>query len=738
MCKRRRIVVVGLFVVAGPPQRSIALAGDHTPDRYGHVVSQPTAYTAVFASLFGVFIAYILVTYSAFVYRARYLRDKSLLDRSVFLLSAQTLSGSLFACSALIRGFIPNFPCFVDLWLLSLGYIMWFTTITLYMARYYVVARLHRSIATEQRVNPVTPDNLVEYMRRLRVATQGAFWRSSADDFGAAAGANQQSVDNQVKDERPSLIGRVLSWRRPEANAGGTESDTRTSQPGRGQLSFDLELESTADEVALDVAASDSEHADTAFSLGSASRQTARKPSNALREERLNDKWTRRCQSNKFASYVLLGMFVAVVGYLALLSTLFTRLKLDRLYYNCFRGSEYIAQSAITGTFNVIIQPAYMVIIWKYHDAYGIRNLMCFTCAMGVVCWAGILTWRVNKNWSNIFISSYVGYIFQMVFVYTCYAVIPLINSIRFSYSRRAGHQQRRRQQEQHRLGRRMSSSMGLDMEHGSAQYDPDDLFQAANDSVKRKFLEDMRNADKHEEVKRFAALCFCTELVSFLDVLQAFKNCVYQDMLASVSRPLSSVRLADGADPGATTEPQSVANTGSTQSPSQSAARSTNNKSARSSESRAAASPRTSIVVGRSKLAQAIFNRDSLKAVLRPKRKAPGQANRHDAGDTTQTSANLKNLAAGIAKTMAQAFPDQGISRDTEFSESLREPLSALIDTFILPESSLALNVPGNIVRAARSYLGGGTLSYSTIDQVGAEAINLLYSNVYVRYRQL
>ncbi|KAJ2490290.1 hypothetical protein IWW37_003247, partial [Coemansia sp. RSA 2050] len=90
--------------MAGPAQGAMAAAADHASDRYGHVTSKPTAYTAVFASLFGVFIAYILVTYSALVYRAKYLRDKSLLDRSVFLLSAQTLSGSLFASSALIRG----------------------------------------------------------------------------------------------------------------------------------------------------------------------------------------------------------------------------------------------------------------------------------------------------------------------------------------------------------------------------------------------------------------------------------------------------------------------------------------------------------------------------------------------------------------------------------------------------------------------------------------------------------
>ncbi|KAJ2747179.1 hypothetical protein GGI20_000700, partial [Coemansia sp. BCRC 34301] len=62
-----------------------------------------------------------------------------------------------------------------------------------------------------------------------------------------------------------------------------------------------------------------------------------------------------------------------------------------------------------------------------------------------------------------------------------------------------------------------------------------------------------------------------------------------------------------------------------------------------------------------------------------------------------------------------------------------LREPLHALINTFILPESPLAINVNDNIVGAARAYLGEGGISYTIIDQVGGEAISLLYSNVYV-----
>ncbi|KAJ2063026.1 hypothetical protein GGI17_001973, partial [Coemansia sp. S146] len=403
--------------MAGPLQRSTAVAagGDaYIPDRYGHVNGQPTAYTAVFAPLFGVYVFYVLTTFSAFVYRAAYLCDKSLVERSVFLLSAHTLSGTLVASSALIHGFMANFPCFIDMWMLSAGYIMWFATIILYMARYYVVVRWHKSIETEQRVNPVTPDNLVEYMMRLRIATQGVYWQNTAN-LDAVVSADQLPIDAQVSDAqigdtqvrggRPPLIGRVLSWQRQEAASGVAESDTKVSQQGREQPSF---VPGLADEIALDVSPSGRERGDDiVFGSGGLPRRTAKMTSFARRIEMFNDKWTRRCRSNIFAAYILFGVLMVTIGYLALLSSLFTRLKLGRIYYNCFNGPEFIAQGVIAGILNVIIYPAYVIIIWRYHDAYGIRNLMCVSCGMGILLWGMMLTWRLNRRWGNIFISTY-------------------------------------------------------------------------------------------------------------------------------------------------------------------------------------------------------------------------------------------------------------------------------------------------------------------------------------------
>ncbi|KAJ2885205.1 hypothetical protein IWW38_005346, partial [Coemansia aciculifera] len=312
----------------------------------------------------------------------------------------------------------------------------------------------------------------------------------------------------------------------------------------------------------------------------------------------------------------------------------------------------------VTGVFNIIINPAYTIFIWHYHDAYGIRNLMCLACAMGVVFWAAVMTWRLNKRWGNIHLSASVVYTVQVVFVYTCYVVIPLISSVRFSAARR-----------------RMALNSGQDTEQGSVAFDPDDLFHAGNDTIKREFLNDMQTTGKHQEVKRFAASCFCTELVSFLDVLQAFKNCVYQDMLTSTLQQQSSAHLDNNANSEPRIEIQSIATTTSTQGSNVSAQNwgvqsMFNEPTTHSSESQAAISARTSLVHGHKDFAHALFNRDSIRSALRPKRKHPSRPSKHSTSVYNQANANLQSLTAGITKTMAHAFPEQGINGQTEFSE--------------------------------------------------------------------
>ncbi|KAJ1959547.1 hypothetical protein GGI12_004280 [Dipsacomyces acuminosporus] len=83
----------------------------------------------------------------------------------------------------------------------------------------------------------------------------------------------------------------------------------------------------------------------------------------------------------------------------------------------------------------------------------------------------------------------------------------------------------------------------------------------------------------------------------------------------------------------------------------------------------------------------------------------------------------------------MSRAFPDQGINSFTAVSENLREHLTAIINTFVLPEAPLAINIPSSMVNATRAYLAGGQLTFGMIDRVKDHVVDLLYSNVYIRY---
>ncbi|KAJ2100577.1 hypothetical protein GGI16_003669 [Coemansia sp. S142-1] len=99
--------------------------------------------------------------------------------------------------------------------------------------------------------------------------------------------------------------------------------------------------------------------------------------------------------------------------------------------------------------------------------------------------------------------------------------------------------------------------------------------------------------------------------------------------------------------------------------------------------------------------------------------------------------SENLASLSSSISATMAHAFPEYSISDDTLISERLRCVLKTVVRTFMLPESPLAINVPHAVVCTFRDYLLGGPATFGMMEQVKEEVVNLLYSNVYIRYRQ-
>ncbi|KAJ1879390.1 hypothetical protein LPJ57_002863 [Coemansia sp. RSA 486] len=412
------------------------------------------------------------------------------------------------------------------------------------------------------------------------------------------------------------------------------------------------------------------------------------------------------------------------------MSTLFTRLRLSTIYYNCFSGPEYLPHVIISGIFNVIIGPVYGAIIWRYHDAYGIRNSLCFSFVLGVLFWSGALAWRLVKSWQDRQISASLVYVAQVVFTHTLFITQPLIKSIRFSQSQKKG-----------AVNAAQEPDQGLELDLATR-------CKSALDGVSRQsLLFALQNSTEHEAIRRFAESCLCIEMVTFLDVYQAFKKCAFQvlqdnqtnEALSANDEPCSNSNFAiPSAAPSIVVTESMDAELGDMEhidTPASSKIFSfsaiSHSSTGNSHRAHSNESGRTPSRLGRrnlpSMLLSGLDHTDSKKTRSSRIRRRRDEMN----------EANIHYYSVDIVDMLKQAFPDSDIDESTTVSERLRSKLCEIIKTFILPNSPLELNIDARIVRSARSYMKGGVFSYHQIDEIKETVIDLLYSNVYVRFRQ-
>ncbi|KAJ2313621.1 hypothetical protein IWW54_001406 [Coemansia sp. RSA 2705] len=298
------------------------------------------------------------------------------------------------------------------------------------------------------------------------------------------------------------------------------------------------------------------------------------------------------------------------------MTALYPRLSLKHVYYNCFKGFEFLPAIIASGIFNIIIGPAYTILIWRFKDAYGIQRSMTTTFAIGIIAWVFTLAWRLNDRWTNRHISATLVYESQLLFAHIRFIVIPAIKSIRFHRLQKRAHHDTQRIREDSFLG-----DVGSDR-------------LAAAQTSKQSFMVALQNAHEHQKIERFAETCFCAELMSFLDVYLALKSSIYHEVLSS-----------------ATTD--------------------------------------------------------------------------------------LVSLDVGIVETIGHAFPQYGASYSTPVSDSLRDKVDAVVNTFILPDSPWEINLSSRLVEQSQEFVDGGPMPCGLLDEIKNEVVDLLYSNVYIRYRQ-
>ncbi|KAJ1995865.1 hypothetical protein GGI25_000259 [Coemansia spiralis] len=701
---------------------ALARADNHFNDR-GWTNKNPVAYGAVAIPVLCVYAVYVISTQSVFVYRALVLRDSALLERSVFLLTIQSVSGLVLAANSMARFIAQNYPCFIEMWLLSGSQFTWIVIFLIFMFRFYVLVRTHQIIATEARVTSVTPENLLEYLARIQASANKAFWRHNFE-------TSNQEVSRRVPE---FVVGETLEKQTPIESIAPWESENITNtNPDNNSITESQTSRSLVLEIPV---------------------QNTELNQNTQQSHCLKTRWTDIRFSCRFYTLCLCVYFVFLMGYLVLVTTLFPTMSVTYPSYNCFGGPEIYPQTVIAGIFNVLIGPAYIIFIWRCKDAYGIRTSLCIIICMGTLIWTFILVWKIDKRLQVRHISATFPYMVQMAIAHTFFVVIPLYTSLRFS-----------RLQQKGLYG--PASEIETNIPNGSILSAPVHM-----ELSKQAFINMMRTPDGRKKIEKYAEACFCPELTSFIDVYVAFKSCIFSELKQQHSiqyntrRPRSnptkrkahrdkrkelSVSMVHSEDELAHESKRkaiSMANFGDVgyKNKNKNKKNNNNNNNNSISESRistagAAWHNRISRIFETGNFVSSLLSSEASDSMAKASTGSQVTSSKHKSNENiTDSGAQLylQCFNVGIVDTMAYAFPEMNITSETTVPDSLHCQLVAIIRTYILPDSPLEINTNAEVVLISQAYIDGGQMSFGTLDSIRDQVVELLYSNVYIRLYQ-
>ncbi|KAI9502142.1 hypothetical protein BX070DRAFT_226821 [Coemansia spiralis] len=406
--------------------------------------------------------------------------------------------------------------------------------------------------------------------------------------------------------------------------------------------------------------------------------------------------------------------FVILVGYLALITTLFPRMRISHPYYDCADEAATIPYTAIVGLFNIIIGPAYIIIIWRYKDAYGIRTSMCIIFALGIIIWGLVIAWKATTSLHVRRISSSLPYLVQMTIGHTFFVVIPLYKSVHFARLRKRGL-------------RNAEPATG-----NSIPMETDISTPASMELSMQAFLELMRTSIGHKKIAEYADACFCPELILFLDVFAAFKGCIYNDL-----KQKHAMLNADIHTDEAHAQHNAI-NLGLSVNSGTDTTCSTHNT--RISMASTTRHNRISRMFNTGTFASLVKPNEISESISRISARSHNTVSRPNTSENTtdeNAHAYLRCIDTGIVETIALAFPSMNITNKTLVPDNLRCHLDAIIKTFILVGSALEINTTADTILKAKAYLDGDKFDFGTLDSIKIQVLELLYSNVYIRFYQ-
>ncbi|ORX63344.1 hypothetical protein DL89DRAFT_96608 [Linderina pennispora] len=78
------------------------------------------------------------------------------------------------------------------------------------------------------------------------------------------------------------------------------------------------------------------------------------------------------------------------------------------MHYNCVRAWVMLPLAIFSGIYYFIACPILLALIWRYHDAYGIRNSLIICVVTGMLQYPIVIVWEFAIQPINHYITPFI------------------------------------------------------------------------------------------------------------------------------------------------------------------------------------------------------------------------------------------------------------------------------------------------------------------------------------------
>ncbi|ORX73730.1 hypothetical protein DL89DRAFT_299119 [Linderina pennispora] len=324
----------------------------------------------------------------------------------------------------------------------------------------------------------------------------------------------------------------------------------------------------------------------------------------------------------------------------------------------------------IVAVFVLVISPVLLIKIWRFKDAFGIRNDLIICVVAGFICIVFSLIWElemptVRKIWSGLFFMWA-----ATILVHTSSVAIPLYRAMRHS------------------------KILELEMIHGDSLGTSTMFFLGAklttDSKVPRKtrqaeFKQILDDPSAYSRFREFAATCFSSELTGFIDEYRLLKD-------ATIAALGSQDELSSGINSSIRTLTPAYMD----------------------SETFASA--------------------EHLPELPHLSRETDGKCNAIGRVPLDPTASPM----VSILEAVQVYYPNLDIDESTVFPSAAMDMLVSIFSVYLNPRSPMGLNVSQVVMSRVQEHLYQDIIPLTILDEIKEEVMHMLYADIYTRYCRL